>query len=196
MSFWTPRTGKPITGSEESSFAADMSVIPSGTTAVGCIKNIVIKENENPRDESVRKFIEVKVKLLDGEYIGREVTLKIKPFYGTDYSIDRGLNMLKRLMDLCGHKPSSGEEPNDNDFSAMVNKVMGVKIEEWSFIGDDGNTREGNYISEIHASAGFTTATGVKSQKAPRALGKSPALESYESYSASTASLVDDDVPY
>src|SRR5689334_979041 len=100
MSFFTSRSGKPITGDDSSSFTPDFSqiIIPNGTRAVGIIKKISIVENPDSPYPQYRKIVEVQFKLVDGEFVGNQVSLKIKCFYGTNDSIDMGLNMLFRLL--------------------------------------------------------------------------------------------------
>lgn len=156
MSFWKLSTGQSPSGSEEASFTGSFKIIPDGTTALASIKDFTIDENG---DSALYKII---YKIIEGEFSNREVTQKIKCFDAKPSIADRALNMLKRIHDLCNLKPSHANAPNNEDLLLFKGKVLGIKINEWSMIKADGSLSEGNYVSEIHAPAGYECATGVK----------------------------------
>lgn len=164
MSFWKSRTGRPITGDEKSSFLNDNSVIPEGTLALTEIKSIKLVDNPNATRDPEKKYYEFLFKIVDGDFIGRTVSGKIKCFFGEPDPVDRHLNMLKRIMDLCNLRMSHSGEPTEKDLMPMCGKRLGIKIGEWSMTGDDGTPREGNLVRETHSPMGFKCETGVKKE--------------------------------
>lgn len=163
MSFWLSGTGLAPTGKPEDAFIGDFTIIPESTVATASIKSFTLVEKENKHKGITEKFYQIIYKLLDGQFKSREVTQKIKCFDGKPDQIQRNLNMLKLVMQLCDFKPTHNEAPQDLELIPMLNKIVCVKIGEWSIPKDDksGNI-EGNYIREVHASGAIPTETGVK----------------------------------
>jgi len=163
MSFWLSGTGVAPTGAPKDAFLGDFSVIPDGTVASASIKSFVLVEKEKGFDGLPEKYYQIVYKLLDGEFKSREVTQKIKCFYGKPEQIQRGLNMLKLIMQLCEFKPTHNDAPQDLELIPMLNKIVSVKIGEWFMknkkTGEDMN---GNNIREVHASGAIPTETGIK----------------------------------
>lgn len=160
MSFWTLSDNSAPKGDEASSFAGDFRVIPDGTCAPAQIKSFKLMDATQSYPKPV---FEVTFKLIGGDFKDREVRLKVKCFDDKPTVSDRGINMLKRIYDLCGHKPTHADTPTDNDLLPMIGKIMGVKIRE--FIGTNSKTGEptnGNYVSEIHSTSNIETVTGTK----------------------------------
>jgi hypothetical protein len=161
MSFWNLSDNTTAKGDAESSHVKPMSVIPDGTTAPAQIKEFFLAE---PNHSYGKPCYEVHFKIAQGDFKNREVRLKIKCFDDKPTISDRGINMLKRIYDLCGHKPTHSEQPNNSDLAPMIGKIIGIKIAE--FVGVNQKTGEpmnGNYVSEIHkADKDFETMTGVK----------------------------------
>ena len=164
MSFWTSPTGNPITGSPDKAFIKDFATIPEGTMALASIKSFEVTHTQANEFRDGEKFIEVKYKLIDGDFKNREVSQKIKVFEGKPEQIERNLNMLKLVMDLCSFKPIHNEEPTNDELSRMNGKIVGIKIGEWSMPKADGTTMDGNFVREVHASTGFVCETGVKKE--------------------------------
>ena len=163
MSFWLSGTGLAPTGKPEDAFIGDFVVIPEGTVATATIKAFTLVEKENKHTNSVDKFYQIIYKLLDGDHKSREVTQKIKCFDGKPEQIQRNLNMLKLVMQLCEFKPSTAEAPMDLELLPMLNKIVSIKIGEWSMPKQDGGMMEGNFVREVHASGAIATETGIKS---------------------------------
>jgi len=164
MSFWNSPTGQPITGSEKDAFIQDFTTIPEGTMAIGVIKSCTVEEKAETQYSDATKFINVIYKLADGDFKNREVTQKIKVYDGKPEAIHRNLNMLKLLMTLCGYDPSHDGEPTNEDLANLHGKVLGLKIGEWSMPRADGSIGEGNFVRELHPSAGFVCETGIKTE--------------------------------
>lgn len=163
-----------ITGKAEDAFLPEMSIIPNNTQAPAQIKSISVVDTTTPY-AGHQKFVEVTYKLVSGDFKTREVKQKIKVFTGDSQQIQRARNMLKLLMDLCGHELPHDNEPETRDFLAMHNKIVGVKVREWQMEKNDGSgVMEGNFVAEIHkVDDKFITETGIKlSAKSPKPSGQ------------------------
>ena len=44
----------------------------------------------------------------------------------------------------------------------MKDKICGIQIQEFSMISAQGETIEGNWVSQVHPSSGFESKVGVK----------------------------------
>lgn len=163
--FWNSGSGTKITGEAKDAFIADFTTIPEGTCAEAMIKSFTLVEKENKFSNKNDRFYEIKYKLLSGDYKGREVAQKIKCFDGKPEQIDRALNMLMLVMKLCDFKPLTNEAPQDLELLPMLNKILSIKIGEWSMPKADGSgMMDGNFIREVHASGGLVTETGIKAE--------------------------------
>lgn len=183
MSFWISRTGKGISGRSEDAFTRDFELIPNNTMALAKIVSFV-----NNNDE----YLEVMWKITSDSYKNREVRQKIKCFSGKDEQIDRALNMLKLIMDLCTFKPSHGNAPSNEDLAKMCGKVCGIKIREYAMPKDDGSgMATGNFVSEVHAIGGFQCEIGEK-MKVDNVIES--AFSRHEA--RQSAPLVDEDIPF
>lgn len=163
--FWNSGSGAPITGEAKDAFIGDFTQIPEGTCADAIIKSFMLVEKENKFSNKNDRFYEIKYKLLNGDYKGREVSQKIKCFDGKPEQIDRALNMMKLIMQLCDFKPTHNDEPNDIELGLMINKIVSIKIGEWSMPKADGSgVMEGNFIREVHKSGVLAAETGIKAE--------------------------------
>jgi len=163
MGFWDSRTGAPIDGSPESSHTGDFTVIPNGTSAPASIKSFLLVEKKNPRTQVEENFYQITYKITSGEFKNREVTQKIKVFEDKPETVQRALNMMKRVYDLCNHKPAHANVPTNDDLKPMIGKILGIKIREWQIAKDDGGFMEGNFVAEVYSpSQDFKTETGIK----------------------------------
>lgn len=162
-SFWLSGTGEIPTGKPEDSFVSLYEIIPEGTVATAQIKSFITVERNNKYSGTTDKFYEITYKLLDGDFKSREVSQKIKCFYGSPEQIQRHLSMLKLIMQLCGYMPTKTTAPDDNDLSNMLNKIVCIKIGQWSIPKkDEPGVLEGNFVREVHPSGSVQIETGVK----------------------------------
>lgn len=188
MSFWTLSNNELAKGDEASSHVASFKVIPDGTCAVAIIKEFV-----NDKDKQGNPFLKAVYKLVDGEFKNREVIHKIKCFDPKATIADRAINMLKRIYDLTGQKPSHNEAPKDSDLLVFKGKIIGIKISEWNMVNNDGTISEGNYISETHLADKFECVTGVKNE----VIGKPNHVETAFSRNPATGLPLDNsDIPF
>lgn len=157
MAFWTLTDGSIPKGDEASSHVGSFVTIPDGTTAIGMIKEFVLDKDKNGTP-----LYKVTYKLMEGDFKGREVIQKVKCFDVKTTIVDRSINMMKRLYDLCKLSPTHNDAPQDKDLLAFKGKLLGIKIAEWNMVNNDGVMSEGNYISEVHDAKGFESTTGIK----------------------------------
>ena len=163
MSFWQSGSGAAITGNPADAFVKDFTVIPEGSIAEAVIKGFVLVDKENKHTGVQDKYYMITYKLLNGDHKNQEVTQKIKCFSGKPEAIDRNLNMLRLIMQLCEFKPTHNNAPQDIELIMMVNKILCIKIGEWSMPKQDGSGfLEGNFVREVHASGALAAETGVK----------------------------------
>ncbi len=197
-SFWDSRTGAQITGSDKDSFLPDFTVIPNGTTAKAQIKKFELIEKTNTYTGKEEAFYEIIWKIIDGEFKNREVSQKIKPFVEKPESIDRALNMMKRVFDLCNYKPSHGNAPTNQDLLMLNNKICGIKILEWfgkEPKADGSGFPNGNFVSQVHAiNEQFKVETGIKLQ--PPEVSSSAPQSALNRHPQGHAIDVDSDLPF
>ncbi len=189
MSFWTSGSGMTITGKPEDAFVGDFTIIPEGTCGDAMIKSFSLVDKENKHTGKNDKFYQIIWKLMNGDFAKREVTQKIKCFDGKPEQIDRALNMLKLVMQLCDFKPTHADAPQDLELIPMFNKICSIKIGEWSMPKADGGFMEGNFVREVHASGQLAPETGVKTVVTH---ASTSALQRH----ASTPELPDDGIPF
>ena len=194
MSFWLSGLGVMPTGLPQDSFVSDFSIIPEGTQAAAVIKQFSLIEKHNEFKGIDEKFYQVTFKLLDGDYKNREVTLKIRCFEGKPEQIQRNLNILKLILQLCDFQPTHQNAPTDQDLMVTIGKSMHIKISEYSLKRDDGTYFDGNNVREVHKLNTIKTETGTKRvTKQPENLGLESALTRNASASMSND---DSDLPF
>ncbi len=165
MSFWLSGTGLAPTGKPEDAFTGDFTTIPEGTVATASIKSFTLVDKENKFSNINDKFYQVIFKLLDGDFKSREVTMKIKCFTGKPEQIQRNLNMLKLILQLCDFKPTHNNAPDDMELGFCMGKILSIKIGEWSMPKNDGGGFiEGNFVRECWAAGAIATETGIKAE--------------------------------
>ena len=183
MNFWQLSSGEKPSGTAESCDIADFSVIPNNTLALAQIKEFALME---PNQSYHHEFYEVVFKISSESYKGREVRLKIKCFDDKPTTKDRGINLLKRIHDLCGIKPAHSNAPTTQDLYPFVAKVLGIKIAEFIGTKNDGTPSNGNYVSQIYkADHDFKCESGeklempvaIESAFSRNPAGKSPELD-------------------
>lgn len=194
MNFWESKTGNTITGKLEDARLPDFTVIPDGTMALAKIDVFVLVEKTNTYTGAEESYYEVTWKVTSDDFKGRIVSQKLKVFEGKPESIDRNLNMMKLIMDLCLFKPKHSNAPSDDDLRPMIGKVLGVKIREWSMPKKDGSgVMEGNFVSEVWPIDKFKCEIGKKLEVVhTMPLG----IESALTRNANKKIELDDDIPF
>ena len=178
MSLWKLGTGKAITGHSKDSFLGDFSNIPEGTTCDAFIKSFLHAESKDRRGNVTDKFLEIKWKIVNGEFKNREVSQKIKIFSGKPESIDRNLNMLMLIMNMFEY-PLIDEVPSNNELMHFNGKMAAIKIGEWemSITKDDGTPGfiNGNNVKEVHPTGSLEIETGVTREPVRHTHAQTPA---------------------
>lgn len=163
MSFWTTTKGEQLQGSAESAFVGVFGIIPDGTTTTAMIKDFEIV------DQAGQKVLyQISWQIVSDSFKGQILRQKLKVFDDKDAARDRAKNMLKLVCTLCDWKPTHTEAPSQDELGRMKGKICGIKIREFSFISDKGELVEGNWVSEVHPSAGFEAKTGIKTEAVAR----------------------------
>jgi len=164
--FWRSGSGEKITGESSKAFAGDFTIIPENTMAHAEIHAFELVSKEQTDYAPAMKFYQITWKLTSPvEFKNRQVTQKIKCFDGNPAQIDRNLNMLKLVMDLCKFKPPHAEAPSAQDLKPMVGNILGIKVREWSMPKKDGSgMMDGNFVSEVFSPVGFEDEVGVKAE--------------------------------
>ena len=184
-------TNELPSGKPEDAFIGDFTVIPEGSIASAMIKSFTLIDQENKRTGGNDKFYQIVWKLLDGDFKSREVIQKIKCFDGKPEQIQRNLNMLKLVMQLCNFKPTHNEAPKDIELIPMLNSIAVIKIGEWSMPKNDGGIMEGNFVREVHPAGSLVAETGIKAEVVHR-----PTDSALNRYSGHQDLAPSDDIPF
>ncbi len=148
--FWDNTTGAP----EDAYTKTFADVLPNNTTALA---KIISCKNKEFMGET---YINIEWELVDGEFKNQHLFQKIQI---NDVKPEKALkarNMLKLLFIMFHVKPVDNNPPDDKLLSHLNDKIAGIKIQEWSMQRSDGSISHGNFVSEVHPSEHFTTATG------------------------------------
>lgn len=126
MSFWGDTQ-------QSTSFELGSKPIPDNTSSLACIEQAEWKEWEGER------YINIKWRLLGGDFENRVVFQKIKVF--DVEKGDRAKQMLAAIDANAGGKLFTLEqEPQDSDFQQhLTNKMMNILIGLWEINGNSGN---------------------------------------------------------
>lgn len=174
MSFWALNDG--TTAESNTSFESgggDFDPIPANTGCIAAIEEAKWDEYEGDR------FINLKWRVMKpSEYEKRVIFQKIKVF-GTardkdkKATSDKAKRMLAAIDANAGGKLLKlGAEPSDMDLmSALVGKMMAIKVMIWKMKGEDGEERVGNWISAVAPAKG-----GAASKPAPKSVESKPAV--------------------
>lgn len=182
--FWDLNDGSKVeTTTEFDSGGGAMMPIPNDT---GCIAAIEEAKWDEFNDD---RFISLKWRIMKpSEFDKRVVYQKVK-VYGLAKDkdpravADKAKRMLAAIDTNAGGKLMKVKgEPTDTDLmSALVGKVMAIKVMVWESTGDDGVERSGNWVSAV------APAKGAKQvEKKPEAKQEAKA----------TDDDFDDDIPF
>lgn len=157
MSFWTDSNGGQLKGDADSAFVNKFQIIPDGTKSIAMIKDFNIKEFPGSKP-----FYQISWQIISDEFKGQTVRQKLAVFDDEPKKQDRAKNMLKLICNLCDWKPTHTDAPSEPDLQRMKDKICGIQIQEFSMVSAQGETIEGNWVSQVHPSSGFATEVGVK----------------------------------
>lgn len=135
MSFFTTSDNENIFSTGEFEAMEELAPIPHGTKIIAMADEIGWKEYEG------ENYISVRWEVLDGEYKGRKVFQKIKPYDEDDKKADKAKKMLAAIdANAGGNLLKSGKAPDDGDLAVnILNKPMILKLAVWEIDGKSGN---------------------------------------------------------
>lgn len=186
MSFWDLNDGSEIEKNGEFELGGgSLEPIPNDTGCIGAIEEAKWDEYEGDR------FINLKWRVMKpSEYEKRVIFQKVKVFgmakdKDPKSTADKAKRMLAAIDNNAGGKLMKVKgEPSDTDMmSALVGKIMAIKVMKWEFTGDDGVDRQGNWISAVAPAKGKAAEAAKKAEKKPE-----PVAETVDDF--------DDDIPF
>ena len=144
MSFYQSKSGMVINGSAKLANTESFKLIVEGTMAIAMITKFCYVEQE------ARKYYEATYKIIDGDYKNYIVRQKIKCFDEDPKAVDRALNQLLRIFNLCDYHPTTNIQPTDLELAHCVNTIIGILIGEWHFNGKEGNFVRGTFANDAN----------------------------------------------
>jgi len=147
MSFWDLADGGKV--ETEGKFdlgGGDLEPIPNNTGCVAAIEEAKWDEYDGDRYISLRWRV-----VQPGEYANRAVFQKVRVFDSKPEKADKAKRMLAAIDTNAGGKlVALGREPTDTDLmSALMGKIMAIKVMVWEMELDGGETKRGNWISAV-----------------------------------------------
>jgi len=188
MSFWNLNDGSSVekTGAFEMG-GGDIEPIPGNTGCIGAIEEAKWDEYQGDR------FISLKWRVMKpDDYAKRVIFQKVRVFSPAPEKADKAKRMLAAVDANAGGKLTKVQgEPSDMDLmSALVGKVMAIKVQVWELDKDDNGQvipkderKRGNWVSAVSPAKG---AAAKAAKEAPKA--KDPEPEEVDDFS--------DDVPF
>lgn len=184
MSFWQSRTGREITGDEQSSFVGNFRAIPDNTVVTAIIKNFSMQTSQIGE-----MYHQIVWTLVDGDFAGAEVKQSLNTQQQNDAKAQRALNMFMRVLKLCNVTLAHNDTPNDGDLAPCKGKILCIKI---------GNTviegRDITYVKEVHKEGALATITGET--KPQKVVTSTPELPGGDSALTSYSRAKEGDVPF
>lgn len=155
MSFWTLTDGQQATGEVT---VTNLDALPKGWyTAM--FEEVANKEWEDDR------YINIKARIVTGEYANRVVFLKLKVYetnsqYYKAEARDKAIQKLVKLYQILKVKLPNGE-PDDRSLSQLADKPLDIMLDVWK----DNDTKEvkGNWLANLAAKGEEVKAGGKTS---------------------------------
>lgn len=187
MSFWNMNDGSTVeAGTSYEVEGGNLEPIPDDTGCIGAIEEAKWDDYEGDR------YISLKWRVMaPAEFAKRVIYHKVKVFgMASDKdpkaTADKAKRMLGAIDSNAGGKLMKlGKEPTDTDLmSALVGKMMGIKLKVWKMKKDDGTDMSGNWVCAVAPAKG-----GQKEAPKPKAAEKKPEP-------VADAGNIDDDIPF
>jgi len=184
MSFWDMNDGTAVQASTAYEVeGGDLKPIPANTGCIAAVEEAKWDSYEGDR------YISLKWRIMrPSEFEKRVIYHKVKVFgFANDKdqkaTADKAKRMLAAIDANAGGKLMKVKgEPSDTDLmSALVGKMMAIKLQVWKIKQDDGTTKEGNWVSAVAPAKGAA-------KEAPK-----PEPKPVE---AAPADSFDDDIPF
>lgn len=175
MSFWDLNEGGTAAGNNGAYEAptANLEPIPDKTGCLAAIEEAKWDDYEGDR------FISLKWRVAQPqEYANRVVFQKVK-VYGTSRdkdpraTADKAKRMLAAIDANAGGKLMKVQgEPSDQDLmTALMGKMMAIKVMVWAMKNEKGEEMTGNWISAVSPAKGGQAAAPAPAQAAPAPAG-------------------------
>ena len=183
MSFWQTSEGDDLSATTpdttyETPGGGNFDPIPDGTVLPSAIKEVKWDEYEGDR------YISARFDVLDGDFKGRVVFLKIKVYEPSAKKRDRALRLLATIDAITGGRLLKVQgEPSDVDLASMCGKPMDARVRIWDMNGKTGNWIEA--VGKLGSLSGPTTKPVTNSAPKQQAQQQAPA-DSFD----------DDDIPF
>jgi len=186
MSFFTLSSGSVASGDPMAAFIADMSVIPNNSMVLATLEKCEVKEFRGTKTFSVTwKMLNL--------FKNQIVRQKIDVFSDNEKKADRAKEMFMLIFKICNvNVQDKNHGPTPNELYQLERKVCGLRIREYSLVGDDGVTREGNFVSELHDTKGFIEAVGEKMVAKETKSRPNPTQD----FDELNPPMIDDEIPF
>lgn len=172
MSFWNLNDGsKAESGAEYEIEGGDIDPIPAKTGCIAAIEEAKWDEFEGDQ------FINLKWRVAKpDQYSNRVVFQKVK-VYGTSRDKDPQATADKAKRMLAAIDTNAGGSlmklqgvPDDQDLmTALAGKLMAIKVMVWKMKGDDGEMKQGNWVSAVAPAKGRASQAQPQQQQAESA---------------------------
>ena len=160
MSFWDLNDG--TAAQADTSYeveGGDMKPIPANTTCIAAIEEAKWSDYEGDR------FINLKWRVMRPSDCEKRVIFHKIKVYGTSRdkdpqaTADKAKRMLAAIDANAGGRLMKVEgEPGDMDLmSALVGKMMAIKLQVWSLTTEKGEEKTGNWVSAVAPAKGAQT---------------------------------------
>lgn len=189
MSFWDLNDGSKAEGDSIYEIeGGNLEPIPANTGCIAAIEEAKWDSYEEDR------YISLKWRVIKPDEYGNRVIFQKVKVYGTSRdrdphaTADKAKRMLAAIDANAGGKLMKLQsEPDDTDLmSALVGKMMAIKVQVWKLTKEDGEKMEGNWISAVAPAKGKAAEAAKKSAPKPQPKPE-PAVE--EDY-------FEDDIPF
>jgi hypothetical protein len=160
MSFWntSDQDNAAKTGADYNMGGGDMEPIPANTRLKAMI------EEAHWDERNGEQYINLRWTVLEPEtYKNRKVFQKLRVMDQKPEKADKAKRMLAAIdANAGGQLAQQDQAPTDmNLANALINKPMLIEVQVWELVGDDNQTRTGNWVSRV------SSASQAQTQQAP-----------------------------
>ena len=171
MSFWDLNDGSKAEGDSTYEMeGGNLEPIPANTGCIAAIEEAKWDSYEEDR------YISLKWRVIKPDEYGNRVIFQKVKVYGTSRdkdpraTADKAKRMLAAIDSNAGGKLMKLQgEPDDTDLmSALVGKMMAIKVQVWKLTKEDGEKMEGNWISAVAPAKGKAAEAAKKAAPKPK----------------------------
>ena len=147
MNFWQTSDNENVESNKDFDASNNFEVIPNNTDVLAVIDKASWSSNTYNGD-----FISIEWSVLaPDDYKKRKIFQNIKVLDEKDKTADKAKRMLAAIDANAGGKlMKAGEQPDDDMLAkALTGKQMVIKLQVWEMLGDDGQTRTGNWVCAV-----------------------------------------------